>query len=97
MKKKILNAKLFLVLFLMILLTGCRNSPSTVEKSSKTLEMIENVTEKSPEIQPDLVEKKDENVGGGNTAAPIFKDIVLKLNSYLYFLYIKQVFIMEII
>lgn len=30
---------------------------------------------------PDLVEKKDENVGGGNTAAPIFKDIVLKLNS----------------
>ena len=59
MKKKIINAKLFLVLFLMILLTGCRNSPSTVEESSKALEMIENVTEKSPEIQPDLVEKKD--------------------------------------
>ena len=30
---------------------------------------------------PDLVEKKEENIGGGNTAAPIFKDIVLKLNS----------------
>ena len=59
MKKKILNAKLFPVLFLMILLTGCRNSSNTVEESSKTLEMLENVTEKSPEIQPDLVEKKD--------------------------------------
>lgn len=29
---------------------------------------------------PDLIEKEDENIGGGNTAAPIFKDIVLQLN-----------------
>ena len=29
---------------------------------------------------PDLVSKKNESLGGGNTAAPIFKDIVLELN-----------------
>lgn len=30
---------------------------------------------------PDLVEKEHENIGGGNTAAPIFRDIVLKLSN----------------
>ena len=59
MKKKSINMKLFLSLFLLLLMIGCRNSPSTVEESSQMLEMIENVTEKSPEIQQDLVEKKD--------------------------------------
>ena len=59
MKKKSINMKLFLSLFLLLLMIGCRNSPSTVEESSQMLEMIENVAEKSPEIQQDLVEKKD--------------------------------------
>lgn len=30
---------------------------------------------------PDLVEKENEDIGGGNTSAPIFKDIVLELKS----------------
>lgn len=59
MKRKSISAKVFLSLFLLLLLIGCRNSPGTVEESSQALEMIENVTEKFPEIQPDLVEKKD--------------------------------------
>lgn len=29
---------------------------------------------------PDLVSEKNESLGGGNTAAPIFKDVVLELN-----------------
>lgn len=59
MKKKSVNAKLFLALFMMFLLAGCRNSPSAVEEISQSSEMIGETTEKSAETHSDFEESKE--------------------------------------